>query len=169
MTIIEVFSGFSFWSVALFSIGIIALTTEIFIPNFGMIGITGIISLVFFVIVSASSLVHGLILGGIILFIIFIFILIFLWVGAKGKFPKKMLLADEQDRKEGYIAADYSTFLEAVGIAVSPLRPAGIMKVGDEKLDVVSEIGFIEKGSLLRIKKIEGGRLVVEPVENSRE
>ena len=161
MTMSEVFSNFSFWSLTFLAAGFFMLILEMFVPDFGIIGIIGIISLISFVVISATSFLHGLILGGILLLILFVFFVIFLWIGSKGKLPKKIVLFSEQEHKEGYVAADYEKFIGAAGVAASPLRPAGIMKVDDENLNVVSDGEFIEKGSKLRVKKVEGGRIVV--------
>jgi membrane-bound serine protease (ClpP class) len=47
------------------------------------------------------------------------------------------------------------------GIALSPLRPAGIGEIEGERLDVVSDGDFIDKESPIIVTKIDGYRLVV--------
>ena len=48
-----------------------------------------------------------------------------------------------------------------VGVALTPLRPAGRADFGDVRLDVVTEGDFIEKGQSVRIEAIQGNRIVV--------
>jgi len=51
------------------------------------------------------------------------------------------------------------------GVALTDLRPAGTVRVGSERLDVVSDAGFVEKGSRVRIIRTESYRHVVEPID----
>jgi membrane-bound serine protease (ClpP class) len=48
------------------------------------------------------------------------------------------------------------------GVAESFLRPAGIAKFGDKRIDVVSEGDFIEQGSEIVIVRVSGNRVVVK-------
>lgn len=50
------------------------------------------------------------------------------------------------------------------GVAISDLRPAGKVEVGDELLDVVAEGAYIAKDKKVRVTQIEGNRIVVEEV-----
>ena len=47
------------------------------------------------------------------------------------------------------------------GIADTPLRPAGVVRFADQRVDVVTEGEFIEKGTQVKIVKIAGNRVVV--------
>jgi membrane-bound serine protease (ClpP class) len=44
---------------------------------------------------------------------------------------------------------------------MTPLRPAGKMKIGDDIVDVVTEGEFLEKGMAVVITAIDGNRVVV--------
>jgi len=50
-----------------------------------------------------------------------------------------------------------------VGIALTPLRPAGRAEFGDRVLDVVSEGDFIEKGARIQVAAVHGNRFIVKP------
>jgi membrane-bound serine protease (ClpP class) len=50
------------------------------------------------------------------------------------------------------------------GVALTDLRPSGTARVGEERLDVVTEGGFIAEGSRVRIVQSDGYRHVVRPV-----
>ncbi len=68
-------------------------------------------------------------------------------------------------RDEGYIAALPRPELEGIdGIALTDLRPAGTAEVAGERLDVVSEAGWITAGSPVRVLRAEGYRHVVRAV-----
>jgi membrane-bound serine protease (ClpP class) len=47
------------------------------------------------------------------------------------------------------------------GTVLTPLRPAGRVKIKGEEYDVVTEGEFIEKGAAIKISAIDGGRVVV--------
>ncbi|MFN0012352.1 MAG: NfeD family protein [Phycisphaerales bacterium] len=55
-----------------------------------------------------------------------------------------------------------------VGIAQTPLRPSGRVRVGDAIIDVVAEAGFIESGQSVRIASVSGFRVTVELAAPSR-
>lgn len=66
----------------------------------------------------------------------------------------------------GYIAgATRDDLIGAQGIALTDLRPSGTVHVGDERLDVVSDVGYVPKEARVRIIRSEGYRHVVEPLE----
>ncbi len=48
--------------------------------------------------------------------------------------------------------------------AYTDLRPAGVAVFGDEKLDVVTDGDFIEKGNEIVIIRVEGMRIVVKKI-----
>ena len=52
-----------------------------------------------------------------------------------------------------------------IGRAESPLRPAGIVRFGDEYVDVVTEGTLVDKGSPVRVIQIRGNRVVVRVME----
>ena len=51
-------------------------------------------------------------------------------------------------------------------MAVTPLRPAGIIEIADRRIDAVSDGAFIDSGSRVRVLTVEGSRVVVERVED---
>lgn len=54
-----------------------------------------------------------------------------------------------------------SAMVGQVGVAVTPLRPAGRAEFGDRTLDVVTEGDFVEKGARVQIREMHGSRIVV--------
>jgi membrane-bound serine protease (ClpP class) len=72
-------------------------------------------------------------------------------------------------KNEGYIASrDYGQYLGKIGVAISPLRPAGIALFEGERLDVVSDGDFIEKDIPVEITRVDGYRLIVRPIPKKR-
>ena len=46
---------------------------------------------------------------------------------------------------------------------MSVLRPAGLAEFDGERIDVVSEGSFIDRGVKIKVAKVEGTRVVVRP------
>jgi membrane-bound serine protease (ClpP class) len=65
------------------------------------------------------------------------------------------------------IASGSSLLLGAVGAARTDIAPRGIAHVAGEDWTVVSEGGDIPKGAQLRVKRVEGVRLIVEPARGA--
>jgi membrane-bound ClpP family serine protease len=54
--------------------------------------------------------------------------------------------------------------LGAIGVAATPLRPAGKTQFGDQFVDVVAEGGYVRPGTRVQVIEIEGNRVVVKEV-----
>ncbi len=58
----------------------------------------------------------------------------------------------------------HAALLGAIGVAATPLRPAGKVQFGDEYVDVVAEGSYASPGTRVQVIEIEGNRIVVKPV-----
>lgn len=151
--------------------GVGLLVIEMFMPGFGIPGISGIALLLAGVYFTWTK--HGaaaglgfavaeLVIGGAA-------VALSLRSASKGRLSKSSLvLKGGQSRKEGFFASeDLSAYLGKSGIAQTVLRPAGIAEFGDVRLNVVSEGEFIAKGAEVVVKEVEGARVLVEEVKNN--
>jgi membrane-bound serine protease (ClpP class) len=78
-----------------------------------------------------------------------------------------ILLKASTTRDEGYLAGKARTDLVGmVGTALVDLRPSGTASFGDQRLDVVSDGGFVSKGNRVRVVRADAYRIVVLPEEN---
>jgi membrane-bound serine protease (ClpP class) len=64
-------------------------------------------------------------------------------------------------------SADYRAFRGATGTATSFLRPAGIAAIEGKRVDVLTEGEFIPAGTPIRVTRVEGARIFVEPLATS--
>jgi membrane-bound serine protease (ClpP class) len=67
------------------------------------------------------------------------------------------------------VASGPTLLLGAVGVAKSDIAPKGIAHVAGEDWTVVSEGGAIPNGGKVRVKRVEGVRLIVEPAQSTVE
>ena len=58
----------------------------------------------------------------------------------------------------------YVALLGQVGTTTSMLRPAGMAKLGDRYVDVISEGDFIDRDTPIQVVEVEGTRVVVKRV-----
>jgi membrane-bound serine protease (ClpP class) len=65
------------------------------------------------------------------------------------------------------VASGASLLLGAVGVAKTEVAPRGIAHVAGEDWTVISEGGAIPKGGAVRVKRVDGVRLIVEPARGA--
>ncbi|MED1917970.1 nodulation protein NfeD [Bacillus thuringiensis] len=159
-------AGFANWlHIGLFVIGILLMLLEIFLPG-GIVGAIGFVSIVTGLVMAAYDTQQGLASLGVAALItaIVAFMLVKKY-GVKGLF-NKFVLGDTQRNEEGYVAPRDQRELEGKsGIALTPLRPAGVVKVEGKRVDAVSVGGFIEAGTTITVVQVEGTRIVVAELE----
>jgi membrane-bound serine protease (ClpP class) len=165
--------GLAGWEeILLLGLGLLALAVELFIiPGFGIAGIVGIVAIVGAMVLAmigaaptSGDIAQALAVLGASLFITAA--VIYAWVRHlpnSGRF-RGLLLQGAVHRSEGFVSAPSRGDLLGVdGVAVTDLRPSGTARVGDERLDVVTEGGFIPAGTKVRIVQSDGYRHVVRP------
>ena len=64
----------------------------------------------------------------------------------------------------GEIGTENPSLLNQTGETFTPLRPSGKAVINGERLDVISEGGFIEARRPIKVVAVEGLRIVVRPV-----
>jgi len=150
-------------AIVCFVLGFILVIIEMFIPGFGIAGISGIILLVLGVIQTAESLIQALIILIFILLILGAALTIMLNSAAKGRLNRSLILSDSLNKELGYTGTeDLDFFLDKEGVVTSPLRPSGTADFNGIKLDVVSEGEYIDKDTIVKVIKVEGRRIVVK-------
>lgn len=65
---------------------------------------------------------------------------------------------------EHAIAPARAALLGAIGVAATTLRPAGMVRFGEEYVDVVAEGSYIQPGARVQVVEIEANRIVVKEV-----
>ena len=134
--------------VACFLLGLGLLTVEVFMPGFGLPGISGII-------LEVVTIVLTLALRSV----------------NKGRLSKSpIILNDEESSAEGYVATrDMEVFLGKEGVTTTVLRPAGMAEFDGVKLNVVADGEYIPKDARVRVDHVEGARVVVRKLRTAEE
>ncbi len=163
----HMFAGFAgLESMILFIIGFILILVEIFVPGFGIFGLLGIGSIIGGMLLASYSTTSMMMYIAIALVVTAVSaVVIFRYFGHRGPM-KKMILTDSTSTEKGYVTNE--TRKELVGQhgeALTPLRPSGAGVFGLERLDVVSEGGYIEQGRKIEVVYTAGSRIVVREVK----
>ncbi|WP_071395815.1 NfeD family protein [Bacillus tuaregi] len=154
-------------AVILFATGIILILLELVLPG-GIIGIFGFGAFLASFFLAGNNFVQM----GISLLIAFSISILACVVmikvyDKKMKFFKKLILTDSTSTEQGYVSNQNRTELVGVvGTCLTDLRPSGMVVIGEERIDVVSEGEFIAKGSQVKVVKTEGSRIVVREIVN---
>jgi membrane-bound serine protease (ClpP class) len=152
--------------------GLVAIGIEAFvIPGFGLFGILGslgVLGSIYFSMVGrfATAIDYSQAAGA--LAATLASVLVIGWVVLRH-LPRSrrlarsgLLLGEATTREDGYLSAAVRAELEgATGVALTDLRPSGIAMIGDERVDVVAEEGWLAAGTPLRVVRSEGYRHVV--------
>jgi membrane-bound serine protease (ClpP class) len=163
--------------ILLFVVGLGLLAVEIFVlPGFGVAGISGIVCIVAALLLTLVGLPldvtfsTGAYAEPLTRVIVALVVTAVLMVVAMRYLPRTrhgraLVLAAATDRQGGFVSAhEPSRLLNAEGVAETDLRPVGVGRFGDERVDVVSEGPLIARGSRVRVVEVEGARVVVRAV-----
>lgn len=62
--------------------------------------------------------------------------------------------------------AELDLLIGATGPAATDLRPSGMARINGQRVDVVTGGGYVEAGTTVRVRAVEGNQVIVAPVEN---
>jgi len=178
----------SWWEVAAILVGVVLLGIEVFaLPGFGIIGGLGLVSLI-------GGLIATFIPAGRGLFpdspgeqsnLMWAAVTVLLAGGTAGigmyflaRHFGSLPIINRLILKDPGVAVEEESFLAAMasvddgpaarvgqtGIAITPLRPAGRIQVGEQLIDAVAAFGFIPAGAPIRVVEVSSFRIAVEAV-----
>ena len=163
--------GLAGWEeLILLGVGLVALALEVFVvPGFGIAGLIAMFSIgaaVFLALIGSLATwpdiarAAGIVMTAIVITTMTIY-LVFRHLPTADRWGGVFLKAATA-KAEGYIAAPARSDLVGLdGVAATDLHPSGVVIVGNERMDVVSEGGFVNKGSKVRFVQSDGYRHVV--------
>lgn len=142
-------------------LGMALIIVEVFLPGFGMPGISGI------VLIAVGIAIAGIQFGsvtavGVLLVLIAVLAVLISWVlrrAARSDGHSKLFLNDTQELRS---QDDMKVLLGRHGVAKSVLRPAGIGDFDGVRLNVVTDGEYLEAGAPIRIVSVDGNRIVVK-------
>ncbi|MFA6111310.1 MAG: NfeD family protein [Candidatus Latescibacterota bacterium] len=152
------------YSFALLLLGFVLIILDIFVtPGVDLLGLLGLLTIlagVGFAYVQLGAVgalvvgAAGLVGAAVLLRLLF-----------RSRSWRRLVLHSDVSRADGFGAArpEQAALLGQLGRAVTPLRPAGRARLGDQVIDVVTEGGFIDPGTAIEVIQVAGNRVVVHP------
>lgn len=153
---------------------LILLVLEALIPDSnGVLGILGVLFLVLVILLIAPNLALALIQILLVLFVVVILIMANKRKetekeknGENRNIFQRLVLRDATTTEEGYLSQPINihNYLDKEGVALTSLRPAGAVKIGAERVDVVTEGDFINAGDRVKVIKVDGSSVIVRKI-----
>lgn len=168
----------SHWEMLIFIAGVALLLVELFaIPGFGVIGISGIVLIVFglsFAMVEEIDFIGFTFdFSGFsrafftVIISMFLAISISIWLSKKllttSLYGQTLALNAVQEKEKGFTSAsdDYEKMIGAKGFAFTILRPSGKVKIANDVFDATAESGYIDQDTPVEVVGYQTGQLFV--------
>lgn len=147
----------------LMTLGFGLIILEMYMPGFGLPGISGTVMLIVGVVMIAESVMQGLLISLLIVALLAVAFSIAIRSAAKGKvINSKLVLNSVATKQAEENPLDF--YMEKEGVAVTPLTPVGNGDFDGVRLSVLSDGAYIEKGDKIKVVKVEGKKLFVRKV-----
>jgi membrane-bound ClpP family serine protease len=146
------------WGLALITVAIVVFALELFLPSMGLLSIgAGIVLLAGIVCLFRYDTTWGLTgsLVSVVLVPIFVGFMLRVWphtpIGRRiiGK-PLEDELS-EQQAAEDQLRKSREALIGKTGVSIGDLRPIGMALIDDQRIEVMSEIGFIPANANIRV------------------
>ena len=138
------------------------------VPGVGIFGIVGVLLLFgsLFYMLGANLQGVFILAGGIVVAAVLFYLIVRHL--PKSRLFSKVALLNRSTKEKGYVSrGDKSAYLHQKGRTITILRPAGTIRIGNERVDAVSNGGFIDRDVDVRVVQVDGSRVVVEPIVKS--
>ncbi len=155
------------WSIVFLILMVVSVGLEIFTPSFGLLTLLGLL----FIVAGVTMAFKSSPTMGFTMFAIN-FTIFPLAIYATIHFLKRSRLMHTDVIQVGPVmevdAPEKRHPVEMLvgkqGRAATSLRPSGVVLVEDQRLDVVTDGKFVEAGQPIKILRIDGRNIVVEPI-----
>ncbi|HKV74824.1 MAG TPA: NfeD family protein [Gemmatimonadales bacterium] len=167
--------GFAGWGTMLMlGLGLTALGIEVFVlPGHGVTGILGsalVVAAMIAALLGPTPTTGDILQAAATIATSFLVIgvVAYSWIRhlpTSGRFAGLLHLSSA-DSAAGYIAAPpRNDLVGQEGVALTDLRPSGTIDVAGEKIDVVTEGGYLAAGTRVKVVRTESYRQIVRPVD----
>lgn len=154
------------WVIGLALLGLFGIVWELHVvPGHGAPGVLGVVALLVamlwafgftFLFIAAETVATSLV-ATVILFALAV------RAYPENAWMKRLAFVGVQGR-EYVTSADFTDLLGVSGTAISFLRPSGVALLDGRRIDVLTEGEFIHQGTPIRVTRVEGARIFVEPI-----
>lgn len=145
--------------------GVALMVIEVFVPGFGLPGISGLLLLVVGVVLTWNTygMAAGLSVSLIALALAGIAISMSIKSAAHGKISQSaLILHDETPATDN---EELNALLGQEGVTTSVLNPVGTAEFDGVRLNVLSECAYLDKNVPVKVHRIEGNRIIVRELK----
>ncbi len=146
-----------------FIVGSGLILLEAFMPGFGAAGIFGIILEI--IAIVFTGLTYGTTAAVIATFAVILLIGLAIFLSyrsaVRGRLSRSPLVLKNEEAAASDTAAALGQWVGRKGLVATPLRPAGFIEIGGARLSAATSGEFLEKGTDVRVERVEGDHLVV--------
>jgi membrane-bound ClpP family serine protease len=155
------------WGLVLLAVCLILVVVEIFVPSAGLISVvataTGVAGLVC---LFKADTAWGLAGTGVMVVLVPTVLAFGFKVMPSTPMGRKLMFG-ESGRHEPVLPDAQNPYAALVGLegeAVTDLRPVGVVRIKGEKIDALTEVGYIRAGTPVRVSAVEGMDVKVRPI-----
>lgn len=152
-------------TIILLLIGLGLIVAEFFVTG-GILGLLGVGAILGSLFMAGYDVTH-MSLSIAIAFIVAIIVgvVLYKFIGLERGIFKRLILRDQTTTELGYVSSvNRHELVGLEGKTITGLRPAGIVDLKNERIDVVSEGSFIDSNERVKVVKVEGMRIVVRRI-----
>ena len=145
--------------------GVALLVVEVFMPGFGLPGISGLILVTLGIIITWNTYgaVAGLAVTIISLALAGLSISISIKSAASGRLSRSALFLNEEPPAMEH--EEIEALLGKEGVTTTVLNPVGIAEFDGVRLNVLSEGTYLEKGTRVKVTQVEGAKITVREIK----
>lgn len=152
----------------IYFVGLILILIDGKILNDGTLAVLGLVGMILSVVIAAPNIyaglyaVIGIIVGGAISFS-------FLKIFKRRNMWNKITLKDRLTKEAGYssLNVEYEDLIHKTGFTITDLRPVGTIRIDDKEFSAISNAQWIEKGTEVKVEKVDGTRILVKKVDEN--
>lgn len=143
--------------------GFVLIGIEMFIPGFGVPGISGIACLIGGIVMTAKNVEQGLTITVVVVVLLAVMLTVVLLILKRVNPP--FILKDELKPEHGYLnESDLEYLVGKEGIASTDLKPAGKCDIEGVEFDVRAEGRYVAKGTKVRINRIHENTIMIKEI-----
>lgn len=153
------------YTIIIFILGISLLIFEVFIPDFGIAGIIGILLITFGLYQTLGDFTQAIRDLSIAVLLSVGLVIVLAKRGYSFDNFSKLVLNNDLTSERGFLSNnDHSSLLGQTGKTLTALRPTGKALFEEVTLDVLSQDERIEENVLVEVIKVEGSKIIVRRV-----
>lgn len=152
-------------AIILLLLGVGLIVAEFFVTG-GILGLLGVGSILGALFLAGYDIGH-MSMSIAIAFVaaIAVGVILYKFIGLERGLFKKLILRDQTTTELGYVSSvNRLELIGLEGVTLTALRPAGMVELSGERIDVVSEGSFIDEEERVKVVKVEGMRIVVRKI-----